>query len=327
MSRFALSEQWACRRWAIWTLWLLLWTGACVGTDVGNPAGSPGDVTPEDSGAADAGATDMGATDMGGPDDAVGDAAADTGLDDIGGIDIGEDAGSCDPGPCDAGEDTSDATAADTLEDPTEDAGPLELAWDFDDDAEGWTGGFADYPDGEETFYELSFGQDELPEEVGPGGGLRIVGNNHSDDLFMFVTREVSDLPPSAEITIDVRVRIATNAPADCVGVGGAPGTSVYLKIGAVPFEPDTTLDDMDWHRMNLDKGNQATGGEDMEVVGDIANTRTCPDETYELKELLLEDFTVTADESGRVWLVVGTDSGFEGKTTLYYDEIELTID
>jgi len=41
----------------------------------------------------------------------------------------------------------------------------------------------------------------------------------------------------------------------------------------------------------------------------------------FEMKELTSEAShdTVTADEEGRVWLLFGTRSGFEGKTSLFY--------
>jgi len=35
---------------------------------------------------------------------------------------------------------------------------------------------------------------------------------------------------------------------------------------------------------------------------------------------------TVEADDAGRVWLIVGTDSGFEGLTALYYARISYTL-
>jgi hypothetical protein len=63
-----------------------------------------------------------------------------------------------------------------------------------------------------------------------------------------------------------------------------------------------------------------------MQLTGDIANTKLCPDETYQLKTLTLTGFSVTSDASGRLWIVLGTDSGFEGTTALYYDRITVTL-
>lgn len=34
----------------------------------------------------------------------------------------------------------------------------------------------------------------------------------------------------------------------------------------------------------------------------------------------------ITTDDTGRLWLFLGTDSGFEGRTGLYYDVIEVTV-
>jgi hypothetical protein len=69
--------------------------------------------------------------------------------------------------------------------DGTTTTGPTSLSWDFATDTEGWNGDFADYPPNIGTGYDLQYGWSALPAEVGPGGGLRINGNNHSDDLFM----------------------------------------------------------------------------------------------------------------------------------------------
>ena len=38
-------------------------------------------------------------------------------------------------------------------------------------------------------------------------------------------------------------------------------------------------------------------------------------------------EFDVMADESGALWFIVGTDSGFEGLTTLYYDTITVVLE
>ncbi|MCK5181838.1 MAG: hypothetical protein KAQ73_04800, partial [Dehalococcoidia bacterium] len=36
--------------------------------------------------------------------------------------------------------------------------------------------------------------------------------------------------------------------------------------------------------------------------------------------------YTVTASPDGELWLLVGTDSGFEGLTGIYYQSIEVTL-
>jgi len=197
---------------------------------------------------------------------------------------------------------------------------------DFTTSMDGWLSGFTDYPQGQETFYDLLAQQSSLPNELGSGGGVMVRGNNHSDDLFMYLTRQVTGLTPSKNYRLDLRVDIGTNAPADCGGIGGAPGTSVYFKIGASATKPASSVDGQGILRLNLDKGQQSVGGTDLNKVGDISNTLHCPDATYQAKALSLSNFTVRSAADGSVWLVVGTDSGFEGLTTLYYDKITVTL-
>ena len=74
---------------------------------------------------------------------------------------------------------------------------------------------------------------------------------------------------------------------------------------------------------MDIDKGNQARGGASMTVLGNLAHPQV-EDREYRIKTLDGLDLpaSVEADEEGRLWLAVGTDSGFEGLTRLYYARI-----
>jgi hypothetical protein len=208
----------------------------------------------------------------------------------------------------------------------TSTGGATNLSWEFPADAQGWVGDFADYPPNIGTGYDLSYAWAELPAEVGPGGGLRLSGNNHSDDLFMYVMRQITGLAPQTKYLLDVMAVIDTNAPSDCGGIGGAPGLNVTLKIGAVTLKPTPRTDSQGYQWLNIDKGNQSTGGADMKVVGNLGNTKTCPDLTYEPKTFTLSGFSVTSASDGTLWLILGTDSGFEGVTTVYYDRIAITL-
>ena len=207
-------------------------------------------------------------------------------------------------------------------------SGTFSQVWDFTADTEGWTGSFCDYPPADAATYDLMSGWASLPTGVPAGGGLRMNGNNHSDDLFMYISRAITGLRPSAAYLMDVVVVIATNASADCGGIGGAPGTSVFVKIGASATEPRAQADNLGWLRLNLDKGQQSTGGADLEVVGNIANTLPCvtSNPPYQAKTLMLSRFAVTSSADGKVFAILGTDSGFEGVTTLFYDSVSITL-
>jgi hypothetical protein len=167
---------------------------------------------------------------------------------------------------------------------------------------------------------------------VGPGSGLRISGVNLSDDLFMYLKRNLTGLAANTTYLLDVTAVLATNASSDCIGGGGAPGTGVLLKIGALAVEPVASPDSLGWLRMNLDKDSEdtlGTGGVDMKTAGDIGNTLPCivgSAAPYQAKTLTLSGFSVTSAADGTLWLILGTDSGFEGPTTLYYDRISIKL-
>ncbi|MGQ0621653.1 MAG: hypothetical protein ACT4QA_17345 [Panacagrimonas sp.] len=196
-------------------------------------------------------------------------------------------------------------------------------SFDFAQGAQQWVAGFADYPAGAEGFYELIADYRMLPPELGGDrGALFITGNNHSDDLFMYYKRRVDGLDPGRRYTVRFQVEIATEVPTGCTGIGGSPGDSVYLKAGVAGVEPVAVANLDGFNELNVDKGVQSNAGPAALVLGTIATTRVCDDgRGFELKMLDSgrDSLAVTADVEGSVWLLVGTDSGFEGSTRLYY--------
>lgn len=202
-----------------------------------------------------------------------------------------------------------------------------DLTFSFDHDAEGWVVDFADLPaDYDQEIYELAGGYRALPEGL-EGGGIYVQGHNRSDDLFMYLKRQVGGLQPNTAYEVSISLDLATNVPPGLVGIGGSPGESVFVKAGASAIEPASTADGSGHLRMNIDKGNQSRGGAAMVVLGNIAHPDASRD-AYAIKTLTNADepLTVTTDGEGRLWLIVGTDSGFEGFTTLYYARIAYTL-
>ena len=209
-----------------------------------------------------------------------------------------------------------------------QDGTTVEFTFDFEADVQGWTVGFADLPvDYDQSIYELAHEHGPLPDGL-EGSGIYVQGHNRSDDLFMFLKRQVEGLRPNTEYAVSVSVDLATNVPAGLVGIGGSPGESVFVKAGASTVEP-LALEDGNRHlRMNIDKGNQARGGESMVVLGNVAHPEVVNTE-HRVKTLDNADlpFMVSTEGEGRVWLIVGTDSGFEGLTSLYYARVSYTLD
>lgn len=213
---------------------------------------------------------------------------------------------------------------------PADDEAPsvFSLSFDFSQVDNGWTGDFADYPQGDSVTYELVFRHDTLPPNLNSNGTLKALmlsGNNMSDDLFMFVKKKITGLKPNTVYNILFNIRLVSNAPTGAIGIGGAPGESVILKAGVILSEPVKILDGDLYYRMNVDKGNQLAEGEDMMNLGHIGVAPNTTQYTAVFRNNNSgSPFRFTSGNTGEAWVIVGTDSGFEGRTTLYYTKIDI---
>lgn len=206
--------------------------------------------------------------------------------------------------------------------------------WEFDFAASdhGFVAGFADYPSREfdPALYDFVCDHRARPANLGGAPALFIGGSNRSDDLFMFWKKRIAGLPPSTPVRLTMEVKFASKYAAGLIGIGGPPGEGVIVKAGAVPFEPKPFIDPRtdNWWRMNLDKGNQSVGGTDMTVVGHVGK----PEDGTENYVPLVRGqhgaaMMATTAPDGSLWLVIGTDSGFEGRSELYYTRLTIWID
>ncbi|NBA86786.1 hypothetical protein GVN16_13510 [Emticicia sp. CRIBPO] len=198
----------------------------------------------------------------------------------------------------------------------------------FENDAEGWSGELADYSTSmDSTVTEFSFKREALPAPLDvKKKALRIQSHNRSDDMFMFLKKKVTGLDPNKTYNVTFEIDLGTQYPTNSVGIGGSPGTSVYLKAGASSKEPVKVAKD-GFYGFSLDKGNQATGGKDLILVGNVSNG-TADSVVHKLVKhtTATKPLAVKPNEKGELWLCVGTDSGFEGLTVLYYDRIKAII-
>ena len=215
---------------------------------------------------------------------------------------------------------------------------PINLEFDFRDGALGWEYGFAEYAPNMEDIMQFEAGIRTLPDELGiDGNGYYLQGMNRSDDLFMFLKHGLGSdkgVIPDQEYRIEYTIVFASNAPSEAFGIGGPPGEAVFLKAGATPIEPKVYLDtDIDYYRMNVDKGEGNSGsGPAASETGHIANGLPADEidmmnPPYVTIERQHEhEYNVIASADGKLWLLVGTDSGFEGLTGIYYQSIAVKL-
>ncbi|KFE68113.1 hypothetical protein [Hyalangium minutum] len=217
------------------------------------------------------------------------------------------------------------------LDEPDDGTGRRDLLFTFDSGTQDWTGNFTDLASSQVNDVGFLVERRALPTETGlPGGALFVSGRNPSDDLFMFITTPVTGLLPSTPYAVTFELELVSNGPTGCVGVGGSPGESVFVKAGAAPVQPDRVLDSRGHYALNVDKGNQASEGANAVMVGDIANGSTdCTNPPYRpiTRDNRSRPLRVTSDAQGTLWLFVGTDSGYESTTSLYYDTIRVVLE
>lgn len=196
--------------------------------------------------------------------------------------------------------------------------------FDFEEGDSDFLPIFADLPavEGTEEFYELEHGHVTVPVE-GAGKGMFLSGNNHSDDLFMGYYKELAGLTPGERYVFQVAFQLATDVEGGLIGIGGSPGSSVYVKGGVTAQKPVAAETEEQYYRLNLDKGNQGTGGADMALLGDIEKYDPQRPGEYEFKTFAFSAEAVPG-EDGKVYLILGTDSGFEGTSSWYADNISV---
>lgn len=192
---------------------------------------------------------------------------------------------------------------------------------------DGWKAVFAEYPEGEEEFYELESGQKNLPEPLDKTKkAFMLSGNNHSDALQMWLVKQLSGLAASAKYTIETEVELASKYPDGSVGIGGSPGNAVHLvshfSTGGYTLEKKQGSN----IQLILSKTEEISDVVASIDLGDISINSS--EYIYQLitrKKSSSPEY-VRTDSQGKLWAIVGTWSGFEGISTLYYTRIKITL-
>jgi hypothetical protein len=203
----------------------------------------------------------------------------------------------------------------------------------FNNGSSGMLPIYTDYNLGTTDFRFLAEVRD-LPDQIPHDGRSRrafyIRGNNRSDDLFMglkaVLTSAEDKIIDGQAYSLSFTIEFASNSSA-CPGIGGSPGLSVYLKAGGSTVEPVPLLMPNQYVSINIDKGEQTTGGKNMGVVSNVDNGRTCEDPQWVLlRQTYQHQVPVSASSSGEIWIAVATESGFEGLSEFYYRTITVTL-
>ena len=215
---------------------------------------------------------------------------------------------------------------------PENDSGRRDLTFGFDSGQSNWIGGFSDFA-ADANPQDIRFVTERQTTPVGTdrqSGAQFVSSTNVSDDLFTFITQPVARLKPNTPYALTFEVELASNAPRRCPTLEGSPGEDVFLKVGASLVQPGAVTDPNTQRvRLNVDKGNQSVGGANAQTLGDIANdSEQCFNTPYRIitRDNLGNPLRITTDDTGRLWLFVGTESDYTGTTELYYDNIRVVL-
>ncbi|MEJ7588615.1 MAG: hypothetical protein WKI04_13725, partial [Ferruginibacter sp.] len=202
--------------------------------------------------------------------------------------------------------------------------------FDFNQGDHEWEVLFSDYPVGEESNYELSFEKSGLPAPLDPlKKSIKVTGNNHSDDLLSIIYRKIDGLEPNTRYAVSFSINFASNVCKSCVGVGGSP--NLALGAGGLPHAPGNLIvgdNEFPYYRPNFITEIQGyRSNSAMKMLGRIGVGEELSN-PYAISNLNNKEAPIylTSNAKGELWLIVGTDSGFEATTTLYYTKIEVIL-
>jgi hypothetical protein len=204
-------------------------------------------------------------------------------------------------------------------------ASNVSIVSSFENGFDGWSVDLAEYNTSmDSSSIEFKYGIEKMPSDS-TKKGLRVQSHNRSDDMFMYLKKKITGFDSRKTYDVLIDIELGTYFHSSSIGIGGSPGSSVFLKAGASSKEPNKKLEG-DFYTFNLDKGNQLESGKELVTIGDASNGLSEPGFKVVNRNNTSKLVSVKPNENGEIWLCVGTDSGFEGLSVLYYDKVTVLV-
>lgn len=245
-----------------------------------------------------------------------------------------------------AGRDIADAEGElDYLHQRSVEAATVTFSWDFNNGAQGWEAGLANYTTDLTNSIPANWyaGIVPLPGDVEGRQGFLQEASNSMDRRIMFIKHRLSPgsgLVPGQRYLVSLDVTYLSNIPDDVGGLdGSAANIPVKVNIGVMeptivtePVLPPTRFDGAghvitrNIHTLNiqpeLDSGAQTT------VVGKLGNGHLTEERAgwVSVRRQTEHQAIVTTAKDGSLWLLAAADLGFAGGATFYYQTISLTF-
>ncbi len=191
----------------------------------------------------------------------------------------------------------------------------LELSFDFTTGAHEWIYEVTDYPVNVERAEWDLVGINGTYDMTGTDeSAYWLIGNNHSDDIFVYIYLKVDGLKANTTYEGLVEFTGLTPYSSDSMGIGGSPASSVYVKAAMTSIEPTPVIGYNDYYVLpeGILKENQSQDGEIVRLLGSLADNQiTLDNGLFQVSYDLTQEFTT--NDAGEVFIMVGYDSGFEG--------------
>lgn len=193
---------------------------------------------------------------------------------------------------------------------------------EFESGTEEWIGDYALYNRKDTTKIAFVMEKDSLPAAIDSlKSSLRMEATNLGDSIFLFIKKKIVGLNPEKTYNVSFDINIATNYPE----LDGATGTKINLKAGASATEPVKILN-AGYYNLSIKKGLWNVDGSEMVILGDVTNG--IGRAAYQLvnRNSSSKNIFVKPDANGTIWVCVGEDSSYSGKTILYIDNIKVVL-
>jgi hypothetical protein len=229
---------------------------------------------------------------------------------------------------------------------------PIVLDYSFAEEPLGWQSGYAEvfaqpedllpggtYPSPEtRNWFQLQTRLRKLPDQLrAEQKGYWFHFNNRSDNVFAFISKGLSEadgIEPEQRYTLQYDVEFASNVYRGLTGIGGPPD-AVAMWIGGSEIQPRPSHIDPDTGTVRLNIDHDGTRGQPSTTtgIGRISNGLAVPVDAdgtptrWRFQSLRgTHRESVKADSKGRLWLVAGARSGFEGITSFYITRVKVTV-
>jgi hypothetical protein len=168
----------------------------------------------------------------------------------------------------------------------------------FEIDKQGWTSHFTGFPMGCEEDYELLIKWSKLAPPLNERGGISFVGKNYSDELFLYIQKEITGLLPNTNYRVMFNMNWLHRLE--------PLASPITIKVGAMNQEPIFSEKNF-LVKASFKRGETGGDGRDFMVAGKLV-----PNEFGLPFQQNLQNFDkaflVNTDDSGRLFLMIGVE-------------------